>query len=62
MIDSIDSFIIDNEKNEISKSKDDGPKEILRDELIIKISNYLKKNDWIRLAYLLGFLPHVRTV
>jgi len=43
MIDSIDSFIIDNEKNEISKSKDDGPKEILRDELIIKISNYLKK-------------------
>jgi len=54
----VESLIIDNENNEILNTKDDSPKKILKDEMIAKISNYLKDNDWIRLAYLLGFLPH----
>ena len=62
MVNSIDSSVKDNEENEFLKSKSDGPKKVLSDELIAKISNYLNKNDWIRLAYLLGFLPHVRTL
>ena len=62
MVNSIDSSVKDNEENEFLKSKSDGPKKVLSDELIAKVSKYLNKNDWIRLAYLLGFLPHVRTL
>ena len=58
----IDSLVKDNEKNEFLETKNDGSKKMLTNELIAKISNYLNKNDWIRLAYLLGFLPHVRTL